>query len=220
MRNKYILAVLAIFCTYMVFMKVINTNSKTVNTMATKKHSVIIDAGHGGADPGKVAGGIHEKNINLSIAKEVEKELINRGYTVIMTREDDVMPSNKQDEMYKRKKVANGSEGDIFISIHQNSSGQSGAKGFQVYYFHKSEESLKLANSIYQKIKEEVNPSTKFKPIGNNDYYVLRQTKMPAVLVECGFLTNSGERWLLTTKEYQQKMAKGISNGVDEYFSK
>lgn len=219
MKNKYILIFLAVFCTYMVFVKIININSKTINTMATTNHSVIIDAGHGGADPGKVAGGIHEKDINLSIAKEVEKELINRGYTVIMTREDDVMPSNKQDEMYKRKKIANGSEGDIFVSIHQNSAGQSGAKGFQVYYFHKSEESLKLANSIYQKIKEEVNPSTKFKPIGNNDYYVLRQTKMPAVLVECGFLTNSGERWLLTTKEYQQKMAKGIANGVDDYFS-
>lgn len=216
MKNNYILiimiGVLLFFFTYTVL------SNKTVTTMYQNKKTVILDAGHGGADPGKVAGGIYEKDINLEITKQVKIELEALGYNVIMTREDDEMPKNKQDEMYKRKTIANSSDGDIFVSIHQNSSGNSSAKGFQVYYFHKSEESKRLADTVYSKIKEEVNPSTKFTPIGNNNYYVLRQTSMPAVLIECGFLTNSGERWLLTTKDYQKKMAKGIANGVDSYF--
>ncbi len=213
---------IAIFV-YIVF-KLINIHSSgyitVFNTEEREIKTVVIDAGHGGVDAGKVSGNVLEKDINLSIALILKEELDNLGYNTVMTRVDDDMPSNKQDEMWKRQKIANESDGDIFVSIHQNSSNSSNAKGFQVYYFAKSEESLKLANFIYDSIKNTVNPSTRFEPIENTDYYVLRTTKMPAVLVECGFLSNEGERWLLTTKEYQEKMAIGIAKGIDDYFNR
>lgn len=216
MKNRYKIIILILVLIFLVQMKIKTTKTKSV--IGDNKITVIVDAGHGGSDPGKVAGKIKEKDINLEIAKKVQTELLNLGYEVIMTREDDTMPKNKQDEMYKRKTTANSSGGDIFISIHQNSSSNYGAKGFQIYYFHKSEESERLAYDIFNKIKENVNPSTKFEPIENTDYYVLRQTKMPAVLVECGFLTNEGDRWLMQTEEFQNKMAFSIAQGVQTYF--
>ncbi len=219
MSKKYSLFIILCLFTYLIFIAVKNYETINVTTTDNKKvKTVIIDAGHGGVDAGKVAGGIKEKDINLEIALILDKELKKLGYNTILTRDSDEMPKNKQDEMWKRQVIANGSEGDVFVSIHQNSSNQSGAKGFQIYYFAKSEKSKNLANYIYNSVKKDVNQTTKFEPIENKDFYVLRRTKMPAVLVECGFLSNSGERWLLTTKEYKQKMAIGIANGIDNYF--
>lgn len=197
-----------------------SSNNEEIQTFSQSVHDkiVVIDAGHGGADAGKVAGKIYEKDINLQIAKILDTKLKELGYNTVMIREDDEMPKNKQDEMWLRQKRANATDGDIFVSIHQNSSTQSSAKGFQIYFFKKSEKSKELAYSIYESVKENVNQSTKFQPLENSDYYVLRTTKMPAVLVECGFLSNEGERWLLTTPEYQEKMANGIATGIDNYF--
>ncbi len=213
--NKYlIVALLCIFAHFVYTKGTVHTLSNTEKEV----HTVIIDAGHGGSDAGKVAGKVYEKDINLQIAKRLETRLRAIGYDVIMIRENDEMPKNKQDEMWLRQKRANATEGDVFVSIHQNSSKSYGAKGFQIYFFKKSEKSKKLAYDIYNSVKVNVNQSTKFEPIENTNYYVLRTTKMPAVLVECGFLSNEGERWLLTTAEYQEKMAWGIAKGIDDYF--
>ncbi len=217
MKIKYLSIVFVCIFTYFIVTKTTSTVGVSSTNSSIKK-TVIIDAGHGGADAGKVAGKVYEKNVNLQIAKRLEARLITLGFNVIMIRTDDKMPSNKQDEMWLRQKRANATEGDIFVSIHQNSSRSSGAKGFQVYYFKKSEKSKKLAYDIYNSVKVNVNQATKFKPIENSDYYVLRTTKMPAVLVECGFLSNQGERWLLTTPEYQEKMAWAIAKGIENYF--
>ncbi len=219
--NKYL--ALALVCLFVHFIYVKSADNVTVHTVANideKTPTVVIDAGHGGSDAGKVAGKIMEKDINLQISILLEQELKKMGYNTVMIRTDDNMPKNKQDEMWLRQKRANESDGDIFVSIHQNSSKSYGAKGFQVYYFKKSEKSKSLATDIYNSIKASVNQSTKFEPLENTNYYVLRTTKMPAVLVECGFLSNEGERWLLTTKEYQVKMAYGIAKGIDDYFQK
>ncbi len=219
LKNKSIVIIFALMFVGFVFVKF--ENIKTVPTNGgyeDEVHTVVIDAGHGGSDAGKVAGKIYEKDINLQIALLLDEKLRNMGYNTVLIRDNDEMPSNKQDEMWLRQKRANGSEGDIFVSIHQNSSSSGSAKGFQVYFFAKSEESRRLAYSIFNVVKRDVNQSTKFEPLENTDYYVLRTTKMPAVLVECGFLSNEGERWLLTTKEYQEKMANGIANGIDAYF--
>ncbi len=218
MKNKYILVILLCVFTFIICIKLYEDRAVMATTNNKKVKTVVIDAGHGGADAGKVAGKIKEKDINLQISLLLDKELKKLGYNTVLIRDNDEMPSNKQDEMWLRQKRANASEGDIFVSIHQNSSRSYGAKGFQVYYFKKSEKSKNLATYIYKSIKNSVNQSTKFEPLENTDYYVLRTTKMPAVLVECGFLSNEGERWLLTTKEYQLKMAYGIANGINNYF--
>lgn len=218
-KYKLIILIIVCFFTYSVYIESSNDILPVATTDNKKVKTVVIDAGHGGVDAGKVAGKIKEKDINLQIALKLDKELKKLGYNTVLTRVDDNMPNNKQDEMWKRQTIANKSEGDIFVSIHQNSSQSASAKGFQVYYFAKSEKSKSLATSIYNSIKNNVNQSTKFEPLENTDYYVLRTTKMPAVLVECGFLSNEGERWLLTTEDYQLKMAQGIANGIDNYFS-
>lgn len=215
--NRYLIIILVCTFTFYVITKSMKINSITTLS-GNISRTVVIDAGHGGSDAGKVSGKVYEKDINLQISIKLKSRLEDIGYNVIMIREDDEMPKNKQDEMWLRQKRANATNGDVFVSIHQNSSTNSGAKGFQIYYFKKSEKSKKLADAIYNSVKASVNQSTKFEPIENTNYYVLRTTKMPAVLVECGFLSNEGEKWLLTTPEYQSKMVWGIADGIDNYF--
>jgi len=121
--------------------------------------------------------------------------------------------------MNARRLIANTSHADIFLSIHQNAYASANVKGAQVFFFNESDNSLKLATHVQNRIKEFVDSGNKFGPKANSNYYVLKQTQMPAVLVECGFLTNYAERQKLTTDEYQEKMAWGIYLGIVDYFT-
>jgi len=187
--------------------------------MPLSRKVIVVDAGHGGWDPGMVSGKVDEKDINLSIAKKLQVFLEQGGATVIITRLDDSdLSKNKSGDMYVRRTIANAGHADIFVSIHQNSYNNAGVKGAQVFYFNQSDNSLKLATCVQSRIKEFVDPGNKFKAKANSNYYVLKQTEMPAVLVECGFLTNYNERQKLTTEAYQDKMAWGIYLGIVDYF--
>jgi len=180
---------------------------------------IVLDAGHGGWDPGMVSNKVEEKHINLSIVQKLQAFLEQGGATVFITRLDDSdLAKNKSGDMNVRRLIANTSHADIFVSIHQNSYASSSVKGAQVFYFNESDNSQKLATLVQGRIKEFVDPSNKFKAKANNNYYVLKQTEMPAVLVECGFLTNYNERQKLTSQEYQEKMAWGIYLGIVDYF--
>jgi len=181
---------------------------------------IVIDAGHGGWDPGMVSGKVEEKDINLSIAKKLQVFLEQGGATVIITRLDDSdLAKNKSGDMQIRRLIANTSKADIFVSIHQNSYHTANVKGFQAFYFNESDNSKKLATSIQESLKEFVSPGNKLGAKANKNYYVLKQTEMPAVLVECGFLTNHSERNRLTSDEYQEKIAWGIYLGIVNYFN-
>jgi len=189
------------------------------HTMPLSRKIIVIDAGHGGWDPGMVSGKIEEKDINLSIAKKLQVFLEQGGATVIVTRLEDIsLADKKSGDMQARRLIANTSKADIFVSIHQNSYNSASVKGFQAFYFNESDNSKKLASSIQDRLKEFVNPGNKLDSKSNKNYYVLKQTEMPAVLVECGFLTNSGERSKLQTEEYQDKIAWGIYLGIVDYF--
>ena len=120
--------------------------------------------------------------------------------------------------MYNRRVMANASQADIFVSIHQNSFTRSNVHGAQVFYFNTSDNSRKLAESIQQQLKEFVGTNQRLQAKPNKDYYVLRQTVMPAVIVECGFLTNQNDRWRLTQEDYQERIAWGIYLGIVQYF--
>jgi len=181
---------------------------------------VVIDAGHGGWDPGMVSGKVEEKGINLSIAHKLQVFLEQGGATVIITRLDDSdLAKNKSGDMHVRRLIANTSNADIFVSIHQNSYHSANVKGFQAFYFNESDNSKKLATCIQDSLKEFVNPGNRLGARANKNYYVLKQTEMPAVLVECGFLTNYNERKNLTTDAYQEKIAWGIYLGIVNYFN-
>jgi N-acetylmuramoyl-L-alanine amidase len=189
-------------------------------SLPLSKKIVLIDAGHGGYDPGKIAGKSNEKDINLDIAKKLQGYLETGDATVIMTRIDDTgLANTKKSDMYSRKLTANTSNADIFVSIHQNSYPQSSVHGAQVFYFNSSDNSKKLAECIQKELKSSVDYQNKFDPKENSNYYVLRQTSMPAVIVECGFLTNPGEKEKLLDSDYQDRIAWAIYMGIIDYFN-
>ena len=181
---------------------------------------VLVDAGHGAKDPGSLSGSVPEKNINLAIALKLQNFLEMAGATVLMTRiDDEPLADSKAGDMYKRKLIANNSQADIFVSIHQNSFPRASVRGAQVFFYNTSDNSRLLAEHIQAEIKNFASPYNKLQAKANTSYYVLRETTMPAVLVECGFLTNPEERYLLTRETYQEKMAWSIYVGILNYFN-
>ena len=182
---------------------------------------IIIDAGHGGWDPGKVAAGnVLEKDINLNIALKLQAYLEQGGSTVIMTRiVDEALGNQKSGDMLGRKTIANTSSADLLISIHQNAYDSPSVSGAQVFYFGDAPESKALAQHIQAELKAFLNQNNKLEVKSNSNYYILRQTMLPAVIVECGFLTHATERQRLTQDEYQEKVAWAIYKGIIAYFN-
>lgn len=187
--------------------------------------TVVIDPGHGGKDPGKV--GINdalEKDINLAIALQLKAYLETQGLKVIMTRETDQglysegASNKKREDLNARIGIINSSKALIVISIHQNSYEQSSCKGAQVFYFEDSEKGQKLAECIQASLFTNVDGDNKRQVTANSSYYLLKKSSITAAIVECGFLSNPKEADLLITKEYQDKVAIGIGEGILSYF--
>lgn len=225
-KNKFKIAI-GVVSIIVLFITYFNYANSAVNTFAlsTASRVIVIDPGHGGFDPGKVGiTGVHEKEINLKIGLKVRDYLEQSGAYVIMTRTEDVdLDGNdekqlKKMDMHNRKEKINNSNGDILVSIHQNAFPQPKVKGAQVFYHGSSDEGKDLANYIQQAIKTYADSSNQRIPKQNADYYVLRTTKIPAVIVECGFLTNPEEEAKLNTDEYQEAIAWAIYIGIIDYF--
>jgi N-acetylmuramoyl-L-alanine amidase len=191
-----------------------------VEAMPLNRRVIVVDAGHGGRDPGMVSGKTDEKDVNLAIARKLQAHLELGGATVIITRADDNhLSKTKAYDMALRQIIANSAQADIFVSIHQNSFSNSSVHGAQVFYFDESGESERLARAIQEQIKAAADPGNRFDARANDKYFVLKKTEMPAVLVECGFLTNPGEKARLLTDSYQEKIAWAIYMGIVDYFN-
>lgn len=193
----------------------------TVRVMLPVSQKVIVlDAGHGGWDPGKTGTtGDDEKNINLAIMGKLQQYLEQGGSIVFITRDtDEALGSAKKTDMAERKKIANENDGDILVSIHQNAFPSSGVKGAQVFYHKSSENGKKLAELVQESLKANVDTANNRQAKQNSDYYILRTTEIPAVIVECGFLSNREEESLLNDETYQDKIAWAIYLGITEYF--
>jgi N-acetylmuramoyl-L-alanine amidase len=196
------------------------TESAPAFAMPVSKKVVVIDAGHGGWDPGTVRDNVLEKDINLSIAQKLQAYLEEGGATVLITRLDDAgLADTKAGDMRMRRQISNTGHADIVVSIHQNSLGNTNIKGAQVFYYNQSDSSKKLSDFIQQHLIEFVDPNNRLQPKANDNYYILKQTAMPAVIVECGFLSNPGERSKLVTESYQERIAWGIYMGIVDYFN-
>lgn len=194
---------------------------KTAETMLPIASKVVIlDAGHGGWDPGKTGTtGDNEKNINLQIAKKLKQYLEQGGAVVYMTRNsDEALGEKKAEDMKERKNIVNESDGDIFISIHQNAFPKEAAKGAQVFYHKKSEDGKRLAEEIQEALKECVDSENTRQAKENTNYYILKKTQIPSALVECGFLSNIEEERKLNTQQYQEQIAWAIYVGIMNYF--
>ena len=190
------------------------------------KAVVVLDPGHGGFDPGKVGTkGTLEKDINLAIAKKVEKLLADNGYVVSMTRTEDMAlcsgneSSKKLTDMKNRVAFIEKADPVLAVSIHQNSF-SAGTKGAQVFYYTGSEEGKKLANIIQGSIRDAVGDDNHRVEKANDSYYMLRKVSCPLVIVECGFLSNPEEEALLCDQKYQEKMARGICEGIENFLYK
>lgn len=200
---------------------------ETLNQTAEgTKAVVVIDPGHGGFDPGKVGTKeTLEKDINLAIAKKVEKLLSDNGYTVSMTRTDDVAlcsgneSSKKLTDMKNRVALIEKADPALVVSIHQNSF-SAGTKGAQVFYYTGSEEGKRLANILQGSIRDAVGDDNHRVEKANDSYYMLRKVSCPLVIVECGFLSNPEEEALLCDEKYQEKMALGICEGIENFLYK
>lgn len=188
---------------------------------------IVIDAGHGGEDPGAVGvNGCLEKDINLEMALLVGEELKKRGYEVVYTRTDDRMLYTEEEninglrklsDLKNRCKISSESSAALFISLHMNSYGDSRYSGLQVYHTDKSGESEKLAQSIQSSVKTELQPDNERRVKSGKDLYLLENCSGVGVLVECGFLTNAAECEKLSQKEYQKQLSFAIVCGIINY---
>ena len=187
---------------------------------------VWIDPGHGGADPGKV--GVLdtlEKDINLQISLLLKEDLEQRGFVVYMTRETDTdlgeegASSRKVSDLNNRCKLMNESDASMTICIHQNSFTDPEVHGAQVFYCSGSEAGATVADLIQTSIRESVDTENTREIKENDSYYVLKNTGIPIVIVECGFLSNEAETTKLKDTEYQKQMAEAIADGVLQYFN-
>lgn len=201
----------------------INTSSTQVVTGHRKV--IVIDAGHGGIDPGKI--GIHgeqEKEINLKIAQILKTFLELEGYEVVMTRTEDgglydENTSNKKvQDMKRRIEIIEQSDPLLVISIHQNSYPEEYVKGGQVFYYGTSEAGKNLAETIQKQLKL-LDPENKREAKDNTSYYLLKKTSKPIVIVECGFLSNAAEAEKLSDPVYQEKLAFRIFMGLVQHIN-
>jgi N-acetylmuramoyl-L-alanine amidase len=168
--------------------------------------TVVVDAGHGGFDRGGIPGQrVSEKDMTLDVARRLQSVLAASGYRVVMTRDSDVFIP-----LGTRTAIANSNRNAIFVSVHFNSATRSGASGIETYFY--SRDSLALASAIHHYVAGGAPSSSR--GVRRRGYYVLRKTRIPAVLVECGFLTNPTEAEYAQNASYRQKLAEEIASGV------
>lgn len=208
----------------------INSRLETVmgDTVSGKNSSftVVIDAGHGGFDSGKVGvDGTLEKDVNLKIAKKLEKLLTAADVNVIMTRTEDTglysesSSNKKREDMDARVERMNKPLPDCIVSIHQNSYPEESIDGAQVFYYTGSDAGKTLAALIQDELITDVDPSNHRTEKSNSSYYLLKNASAPIVIVECGFLSNWAESKKLVDDAYQQKLAWAIHMGILQFLN-
>jgi len=196
--------------------------------------TIAIDTGHGGIDGGTGEEfGLLEKNINLDISLKL-RSYLKKDFHVIMTREKDISLEDKssldssryEKDLHARKSIINSNNCELFVSVHVNANPyDSDTRGVIIFYYKDSEASKSLAENIRQSVdkclgKHLSNYAAFKSKILPNDYYVLKETSCPGVLVEVGFITNSEDRKLLKSKNYRQWIARAIGQGIKNYLDR
>ena len=195
-------------------------------TEGTDRKVVVVDAGHGGRDPGKVGvDGCLEKDLNLEIAKKIQAILEQQDIKVIMIRDTDKglyeeQTSNKKvQDMKNRCALINETEPDCVVSIHQNSYHEEYVSGAQVFYYSSSAEGKALAEALQSELVSYADPENHRQAKANDSYYLLKKTEAPIAIVECGFLSNWEEAAKLQDDGYQSRIAWAVSMGILMYLN-
>ncbi len=197
-------------------------NVATLLTAGLNKKVIVLDPGHGGSDPGAIGpGGDQEKTVTLAVAQDLKGLLEKAGATVIMTRQSDVdvfgPNASGVDELGARANIANSRKADIFLSIHANSFSNPTVNGTATYYYPKSNNDSLLAQSIQDSYIQAT--GLQDRGIAQANFYVVKHTNMPASLIELAFISNPNEEKLLIDSQFQLKMAQGIFQGLDSFFT-
>lgn len=203
----------------------ISTEKATEDSSKTNYPTIVLDAGHGDFDPGKVGvNGELEKDINLSIVLKLKDLLEEEGFTIYLTRDEDELlgdpnsNSKKKQDMIARIEMIEEIDPMFTVSIHQNSFTNPDVSGPQVFYYKDSTESAAIANIMQDVLNQYLEPAKNREPQSNDNYYLLTRTPTPTIIVECGFLSNPSEAALLSSDEYQDKVARAIYLGILSYY--
>lgn len=216
----------AIFAMIILFIGSGSLQLTSALSSSLKDKVIVIDPGHGGADPGAQTPELKEKDINLDISLRLGKILESKGCNVILTREVDkdfFLPGFIQGRMAKRVELNNRirtateNNADIFISVHANSFTKRNSYGMETYYHLDSPSGKALAELIQEQLTQLQTDNKRKAKAG--DYYIINQSKMPSVIVEVGFISNPRERKLLLSGTYRDSIAGAISTGVEHYFN-
>ncbi len=223
-----VLSFAVVLLMFNVFVGIRKTSEAMSDTdLKNDKGIVVIDAGHGGFDPGCVFSGTEEKWINLEIAIYLRDIFSAHGYTVVMTRTDDTTmaddnsSSRKRTDTHNRAELVDSFSDAVMISIHQNSFTRDKSQhGTQLFYGMKNEESKLLAECIMASVVADLQPDN-VRPLkqGTSSIYILKTVSSPIALVECGFMTNSAELAELKDSEYCRKVAYCIFLGYEDYLN-
>jgi len=185
---------------------------------------IMLDPGHGGIDPGAVTGNVYEKDINLAVALQLAELVRQDGAEVYLTRKDDsdYYPSSrctlqdKRQDLTIRAEMARNAGAGILVSLHVNKDRHPGCQGAETYYFPGSAEGQRLAEAIQARLKE-IQPDNR-RQAKAGDYFLLRTTPMPAVIVELGFISNPRERNLLLSPVWQKTLAEAVRHGIIDFY--
>lgn len=203
------------------FVSTIEESTKRASQKQNDEITIVVDAGHGGIDPGKI--GVNnalEKDINLAIALKLERNLKESGINVVMTRTDDNGLYNETDsnkkvrDMKNRLAIIEEAKPALAVSIHQNSYPDSSVSGVQVFYYKDSVKSKEAAEIMQAQMIKTLQPKKERVAKDNSSYYLLKKTSVPILIVECAFMSNPAEAQLLTQDAYQEKVAWAIYMGI------
>jgi N-acetylmuramoyl-L-alanine amidase len=196
-----------------IFLAVFSSNAALASSSDSRRplkgKVIILDAGHGGSDPGAVRAGVQEKAITFAIVCQLKKEFEARGATVFRTRcgDDDVELDERANFVFKHK-------ADLFISVHVNASSRAGTQGIQTYF--RTDHSRKFAHTVHAILLMET--AAKNQKVHTANFWVINSSSVPSILIETGFITHKGEKEKLNDKRYQRKLIRGIANGVERYY--
>lgn len=214
-----------------VFAITLTASGAVINKAYTDKRnqiSVVVDAGHGSPDGGAVGvSNTQEKDINLAIAKKLCEVLEGKGIKVIMTRDSDsgiwdssaqTIREKKVSDMNNRLKIMKESKADLFLSIHMNSFSNSSAKGLRVFYDKNHPEGEEIAKNIQESICEITGAQGQAVKTADTKLFLMKNPPMPAILIECGFISNANEEKRLKNDEYQSEIAWAIAESVEKSY--
>ncbi len=238
MKNyiKYVVfGIIGLVLTSSCIFEISKQSKDVVKYMPVTNKTIILDAGHGGIDPGAMDKDkqVKEKDINLLITLKLKQYLESSGALVFLTREEDVslykdepgktIRQKYNENLKNRKEIIKDTNADIFVSLHMNAlqGVKDAAKyhGAQTFYPKDKDQSKEMANYIQKELKRVLDESNNREIKPRDDIYLLKDNEIPSVLIECGFLSNEKEAKLLTKEEYQEKVAWAIYVGIQQYFT-